>query len=164
MANTLYWTHIAFGFVAFLVGPVALASAKGGTTHRRWGKVYFWSMVVVASTALFLSLYRPNYFLAFVSVFSFYLAFRGYRALKRNPSREQRGPTRVDYTGLILALVASVALVVLGILRPAPVWVALGPSPLCLELWVYSSRSSIFLSSCFRQRIDLSGGTRTWPA
>jgi hypothetical protein len=30
-------------------------------------------MVVVAVTALILSLYRPNYFLAMVSVFSFYL-------------------------------------------------------------------------------------------
>jgi uncharacterized membrane protein len=86
VVSTLYWTHIAFGFAAFFVAPIALLSAKGGTTHRRWGRVYYWSMVVVASTAMLLSLYRPNYFLAFVSVFSFYLAFRGYRALKRKPS------------------------------------------------------------------------------
>ena len=86
LVNTLHWTHIASGFVASFVAPLALVSAKGGRTHRRWGRVYFWSMAVVAATALFLSVYRPNYFLAFVSVFSFYLAFRGYRALKRKIS------------------------------------------------------------------------------
>jgi uncharacterized membrane protein len=125
--NTLHWTHIGFGFVAFFVAPVALASAKGGRTHRRWGRVYFWSMVVVAATALFLAMYRPNYFLAVVSVFSFYLAFRGYRALKRKPSRLDRGPTMVDYTAMALAFLASILLVVLGVLKPAPVWVQLGP-------------------------------------
>jgi len=127
MADTLYWIHIAFGFVAFFVAPAALASAKGGRTHRRWGRVYFWCMVVVAATALCLSLYRPNYFLAFVSVFSFYLAFRGYRALKRKPSRPKHGPTALDYTGMAFALIASIALVVFGVLQPAPVWVQLGP-------------------------------------
>lgn len=127
MADTLYWTHIAFGFVAFFVAPIALATAKGGPTHRRWGRVYFWCMVVVAATALLLSLYRPNYFLAFVSVFSFYLAFRGYRALNRKPSHPKHGPTTLDYSGMIFALIASIALVVFGILQPAPVWVQLGP-------------------------------------
>jgi uncharacterized membrane protein len=126
-ANTLYWTHIAFGFAAFFVAPIALVSAKGGRTHRRWGRVYYWSMAVVASTAMLLSLYRPNYFLAFVSVFSFYLAFRGYRALKRKPSREEPNPTKVDYIGMGLAFIASIALVVLGLVKPAPVWVRLGP-------------------------------------
>jgi uncharacterized membrane protein len=127
VANTLHWTHIAFGFVAFFVAPIALVSAKGGSTHRRWGRVYYWSMVVVASTAMLLSLYRPNYFLAFVSVFSFYLAFRGYRALRRKPSRDAHDPTRVDYIGVVLALMASSALIILGVVQPAPVWIRLGP-------------------------------------
>ena len=127
LVNTLHWTHITSGFVAFFVAPLALVSAKGGRTHRRWGRVYFWSMAVVAVTALFLSVYRPNYFLAFVSVFSFYLAFRGYRALKRKPSRENRRPTTLDYVGMVLVLAASAALVALGIVQPTDVWVPLGP-------------------------------------
>lgn len=126
LVDTLYWTHITFGFLAFFVAPVALASAKGGPTHRRWGRVYFWAMAAVASTALVLSVYRPNYFLAFVSVFSFYLAFRGYRALRRKPARGNSAPVAVDYIGMSLTIAASAALVVLGITQPAPVWVALG--------------------------------------
>jgi uncharacterized membrane protein len=68
-------THIAAGFGAFLLAPVALATAKGGKQHKRWGMVYLWCMGVVAATALPMSLFRPVLFLALVAVFSFYLAF-----------------------------------------------------------------------------------------
>jgi uncharacterized membrane protein len=127
LVQTLHWTHIIVGFVAFFVAPMALISVKGGRRHRQWGKVYFWSMAVVASRALILSLYRPNYFLACVSVFSFYLAFRGYRALGRKPALKNHRSRTVDYAGMIIAFMGSAGLLVLGIVKPAPVWVALGP-------------------------------------
>lgn len=126
--RTLHWIHISFGFVAFFVAPIALIAAKGGLTHRRWGRVYFWSMVVVASTAIVLAIHQPNYFLACVSVFSFYLAFRGYRALVMKPtSKGSGGPKTLDWIGLVLALLGSTALLVLGIIQPGRVWVILGP-------------------------------------
>ena len=62
-----------------MCAPVALATAKGGKTHRRWGKVYFCAMAGVAVTALILSLALPVFFLAMVAVFSFYSAFAAYR-------------------------------------------------------------------------------------
>ena len=43
--------------------PVALATAKGGKNHRRWGKIYFWAMAGVGATALILSLALPISFL-----------------------------------------------------------------------------------------------------
>jgi hypothetical protein len=125
LIQTLHWTHIAFGFLAFFVAPVALVSVKGGPTHRRWGKVYFRSMVVVAITALILSLYRPNYFLAMVSVFSFYLAFRGFRALSRKP--QNQWPVFIDYAAMALAFAGSAALIALSIIKPSRVWIVLGP-------------------------------------
>src|SRR5580704_18941179 len=73
--------HITCGVVAFVCAPVALATAKGGRTHRQWGKVYFWAMAGVAATALILSFALPIFFLAMVAVFSFYSAFAGYRIL-----------------------------------------------------------------------------------
>jgi len=36
--------HILAGTIALLVAPIALLTVKGGPTHRRWGKVYFWAM------------------------------------------------------------------------------------------------------------------------
>ena len=46
----ILWIHVLAGTLALVVAPVALVTAKGGLTHRRWGKVYFWAMAVVAAT------------------------------------------------------------------------------------------------------------------
>ncbi len=119
------WTHILAGFTAFFIAPVPLLTAKGGKTHRRWGKVYFWAMAVVAATAIVLALWRPILFLAFVSVFSFYFAFRGYRVLSHKRPLQGQGPAAIDWVAAVLALLGSSALIVLGILRPRPVWVQL---------------------------------------
>jgi hypothetical protein len=111
-------SHIAAGAVAFICAPIALLTAKGGRTHRRWGKIYFWAMAVVAATALFLSIVLPIVFLALVAVFSFYAAFSGYRilSLKRLGSGEK--PHFVDWFAALLTLGTSAALAVLGALHP----------------------------------------------
>ena len=36
--------HIAASFLAFVLAPVALVTANGAKTYRRWGKVYLWAM------------------------------------------------------------------------------------------------------------------------
>jgi hypothetical protein len=116
------WTHILAGFTAFFVAPVPLLTAKGGETHRRWGKIYFWAMAVVAATAMVLALWRPILFLAFIAVFSFYFAFRGYRVLSRKRPLQGQGPGASDWAAAVLAFLGSVALIVLGVVRPSPVW------------------------------------------
>ena len=77
----LLYPHIAGGFLALLVAPVAMIVKKGGPAHRTWGKVFFYSMVVVAVTALGMSAIKSNLFLAMVGIFSFYMAASGYRAV-----------------------------------------------------------------------------------
>ena len=111
------WTHILAGFTAFFIAPVPLLTAKGGKTHRRWGKIYFWAMV--------LALWRPILFLALIAVFSFYFAFRGYRVLSRKSPLQGQGPSAIDWAAAVLAFLGSVALIVMGIVRPSPVWVQL---------------------------------------
>ncbi len=120
------WTHILAGFTAFFIAPVPLLTAKGGKTHRRWGKIYFWSLAVVALTAMVLALWLPILFLAFIAVFSFYFAFRGYRVLSRKRPLLGEGPGAPDWIAAVLALLGSAALIVLGFLRPSPVWARLG--------------------------------------
>ncbi len=130
VVRAVRWTHILAGFVAFFIAPVPLLTAKGGKTHRRWGKIYFWAMAVVAASAMVLALWRPVLFLAFISVFSFYVAFRGYRVLSRkNPSQGQ-GPGVLDWTAAVVALLGGIALIALGIARPGPVWTRLGVVPI----------------------------------
>jgi uncharacterized membrane protein len=123
--QAIRWTHILAGFTAFFIAPIPMLTAKGSTIHRRWGKVYFWAMAVVAATAIVLALWLPILFLAFIAVFSFYFAFRGYRVLSRKRPQQGQGPRSIDWAAAVLALLGSVALIALGIARPSRVWVQL---------------------------------------
>ncbi len=60
--RVLLTVYISCGVVAFVCAPVALSTAKGGKTHRRWGKIYFWAMAGVAVTALTLSFTAAHLF------------------------------------------------------------------------------------------------------
>ena len=111
--------HIACGVVAFLCAPVALATAKGGKNHRRWGKIYFWAMAGVAVTALTLSFALPIYFLAMVSIFSFYAAFSAYRILFLKSLYSGGHPLPMDWIAAVVTVLSSLLLFVMGFLRPA---------------------------------------------
>lgn len=106
--------HIIFGGLALLVAPGAMITRKGGTWHRRWGTVYFWSMATVAASAVALSLLRPGLFLLLVAVFSFYLALTGYRVLYRKTPRERAN--FLDWGAAMVMLAGGVALVGYGVL------------------------------------------------
>jgi len=125
--TTLRWLHIAAGTVALFVAPGAMLTMKGGLAHRRWGKVYFWAMALVAASAIVLGLWRPNIFLALLALFSFYMAFSGYRSLFRK--RPAQRPEAIDWIAALVTLAASAALVVLGLVRPGPAWQRVGIVP-----------------------------------
>jgi len=126
LIRTLLAVHIAAGLLALVVAPVAMVTVKGGPAHRRWGAVYYWAMALVALTAIGLALWRPNYFLALVAVFSFYFAFRGRRVLGHKRPERDEGPTGLDWIAAAGTALASAALVVLGLVQPSPAWVQLG--------------------------------------
>jgi uncharacterized membrane protein len=114
------WIHVLAGTVALMVAPIALLTLKGGRTHRRWGKVYFWAMAVVASTAVVVGFWRGLLFLMLVAVFSSYASLSGYRVLyRKRPDLGQR-PSPLDWTAAVITLVTSAGLIVLGLLQPTP--------------------------------------------
>ena len=138
--------HIAAGASSFLLAPVALATAKGGKQHKRWGMVYLWSMGVVAATALPMALYRPVLFLALVAVFSFYLAFSGYRATRLKELARGGSAAPVDWIAAVICFSASACLAGFGAFRPA--WVQrmgivaivfgfIGMRAAALEMWKF---------------------------
>lgn len=119
--RALLAVHILCGFGSFLLAPVALATAKGGPAHKRWGMVYLWAMGGVAATALPMAVYRPVLFLALVAVFSFYAAFSGWRVLQlKDLSRGGRAKP-VDWIAAGVTFCSSAALAGLGAFRPAAV-------------------------------------------
>jgi uncharacterized membrane protein len=107
--------HIACGMIALFVAPVAMLTLKGGSTHRRWGKVYFWTMAIVAATAMVMALYRPVIFFALLAMFSFYFAFSGYRSVLRKRER----PEAMDWLAALITLAGSLGLIAVGIFPPA---------------------------------------------
>ena len=110
--------HIACGAVAFVCAPVALATAKGGKTHRRFGKIYFWAMAGVAVTALILSFAVPIFLLAMVAVFSFYSAFAGYRILSLKDMYTGARPKAVDWLAAVITVLSGFQLFLMGFLKP----------------------------------------------
>lgn len=110
--------HIAAGASSFLLAPVALATAKGGEQHKRWGMVYLWSMGIVAATALPMALYRPVLFLALVAIFSFYLAFSAYRVLSLKDLACGGRAKPIDWSAAVFTFVACACLSGFGLFRP----------------------------------------------
>ena len=88
--------HIAAGFTALVIAPLAMIARKGGDAHRRWGKVFFYAMAIVTVTAIIIGIIRPNIFLALVAVFSFHMIASGYRALYHKKLHEGQKPGQLD--------------------------------------------------------------------
>ncbi len=109
--------HITSGAIAFVVAPIALIAHKGGENHRRWGKVFFWSMTAVALSAVIMAPMHENLFLTLVAVFSFYLAFSGYRALFRKDFYKTHKTAFIDWFFVIINCLFSLTLLVFGIIR-----------------------------------------------
>ncbi len=124
MTSSLAWLigpmltlHISAGFVALFVAPGAMVARKGGRWHRRWGKVFFWAMTVVAVSAAFLASAGSDPFLFLVAVFSFYLTFSGYRVLYRKRPQDGESAPVLDWTVTLGTLLASTALALYGIVQ-----------------------------------------------
>jgi uncharacterized membrane protein len=98
--------HLTAGTIALIVAPLAMVAAKGGDWHRRWGKVFFYGMAVVAATAIALGFMRENWLMALVAVFSFHMVASGYRALYLKRLHEGQRPQRMDR--LIIAVAGLV--------------------------------------------------------
>ena len=106
-------THIAFGFLALAIGLVPMFSQKGKRLHNATGLVYYWSMVMVAVSALGLVLISPvtdsRLFLTGIAVFSFYLCFTGKRALQQRANEPIRW-----YDWGVSGMMATASLLMIG--------------------------------------------------
>jgi len=80
--QTLLVLHIIAGFTALLTGLLAIVSRKGGLLHRRSGRIFFWSMVAVAFTAVLLAALKGRVFLLHIGLFALYQAHGGWRSIR----------------------------------------------------------------------------------
>jgi hypothetical protein len=82
--------HVLSGSLALLFGLAALLTSKGGRLHRRFGRGFLYTYLVVILTATIgLVAFEFRSFLAVVTLLSFYDVFTGYRALQLRGARPQ---------------------------------------------------------------------------
>jgi hypothetical protein len=90
----LIFLHVAGGALALVIAPLAMGARKGGDWHRRWGTIYYRTMLWVLASALVLSFTRHFVvFLVGVTILTAYSAFTGVRCLyqKNAPAGNPRG-------------------------------------------------------------------------
>lgn len=112
------YVHIISGFLALITGAVALIVRKGKGIHILSGKMYVLLMLVVAVSALVLSLLKSNIFLLLIAFFAIYQTITGYRAVTNKSQR----PNLFDwlimllgvFTGTYMILTWNLVLIVFG--------------------------------------------------
>jgi len=110
--------HITAGMLCLVLAPLVLAVTKGGSQHRRWGRVYFWSLGLLAGTALPMALFRPVLFLAMIAILSFYLTFSGYRVLRLKSLASGGNAGAIDWIAAILTFLTCACLAGFALFRP----------------------------------------------
>jgi uncharacterized membrane protein len=101
------YLHIAAGTVALTSGSLSMFNRKGGGTHTITGRFFFWAMVFVFITAVYMSLVKSNWFLFVTGCFSFFMAASGYRSLYLKKLHLGQKPGWVDWlvgiSGIVFA-------------------------------------------------------------
>lgn len=99
--------HIASGFSALASGLVAIITKKGHKPHRFAGKIYVVCMLLVAISAIFISVAKQNTFLLHIAIFSFLMTYSGYRAV----TKKLAPPAFIDWLVLIIGLANGVFMI-----------------------------------------------------
>ncbi len=109
--DALTLAHIVFGGLALGSAAIALFSTKGQKTHRTVGKVYCLSMLGVFLTAIPMAIRTNNLFLFLIALFSFYMAFAGWRfALNRSGKA-----SRVDWMAVGIMIFSGLGMLALAV-------------------------------------------------
>ena len=116
--SLVYVVHISGGTVGLVSGTVAAFAQKGERLHRSAGTVFFVSMLVMATFAVWLAIVIPGQMPNLLgAILSFYLVATGWLTVRR----EQRTVGRAEKFALAASLCVCVALVGLSIAEAAGV-------------------------------------------
>lgn len=94
--GVLLQLHGLIGAFALVVAPLAMVVRKGGAAHRLWGKAFFYGLVLLSATSIYLGFALDDQVMALVAVFSLHLAASGYRALYQKKLHKGMRPGRAD--------------------------------------------------------------------
>lgn len=154
--------HIAAGFGALAGGLAAILARKGQRIHKAAGRLFFWCMVAVAASAVHLSAVHPNPFLLFIGLFSFYLTWSGYRAIRWKDGHLSPAARLFNNTFTPLMCAAGLAMVAL----PVAGWIGFSIPEMLngfeLLLLVFGIINSLFTGYDLLRQHRLVSSDRFW--
>lgn len=107
--NCLLALHIIAGCIALITSVGALCTKKGKYKHRLFGRYFFYSMNAIFITAIPMALIKNDRFLFCIAIFSYYLAWTGWRYALRKTLPAS------TFDKLISCLMLFISLVMIGI-------------------------------------------------
>lgn len=97
--------HIVSGGVALLSGAAAALARKGLRVHIIAGRIFVYSMLISAISALILSNIRPNPFLFGIGLFTLYLIMSGWVVVWKTPlAKRQKYGKIIGLFGMLSAV------------------------------------------------------------
>jgi hypothetical protein len=115
LITLLLVVHIAGGMSGLLSGAFNIANKKGGKYHHLFGKIYVGGMFTATLSGIVLAFVRDNSFLFLIGVFSFYLAFSGYRTLSHKKLNVPGVYKPIDYIVATITALFAVVMLVLSV-------------------------------------------------
>lgn len=107
--------HIAAGATGLLTGTINLILRKGDKIHARWGRVFFYALMVAGFSGIGMSLIHPNYFLTIVGIFTVYMVGTGFRYIRLRLAGVDNDPKPLDWMMTYSMALAGVLFLALGI-------------------------------------------------
>jgi hypothetical protein len=139
MEAILLILHIVSGFTALAAGIFIFLTRKGNTLHIKVGLLFYYSMLLVSISALFLSIFKNSEFLFCIGIFAFFQTYFG----KRSIANKSLKPSPFDYVvtllgianGVYMIQTLNIVLLVFGVIQ-----VQLGAQVLLTFYRIYSNK------------------------
>lgn len=96
--DTSLMIHIASGFTALSSGTVAMVVKKGNFIHKKSGSVFFYAMLGVVFSGLWISYINESIFLFTIALFALYQNVAGRKSISNKSLR----PNWLDYLLLLI--------------------------------------------------------------
>lgn len=150
LEKLLIGSHVIAGITSLLTGLLsAFIGKKGGKLHRQVGRIFFWCMFwVFVSAMLIISFVQFNAFLMVIAVFSFYMAFSGYRVLKIKKTMKV---ARIDWVASIVTTLFGLAMIGMGLNYLIPSGFSSVIGFLCLFFGFFTARTGLENFQQFRK-------------
>jgi uncharacterized membrane protein len=113
----LIYIHAFFGGIGLITGLLSIMVRKGKLHHRRYGKIFSYSMLISSLLSLMIAQlpHHENLFLFLIGIFTIYMVLAGNRALTLKSTIKSKADW-MDKSISGAMLVASAIMLVIGVI------------------------------------------------